>query len=648
MSFKESKKNLKNIVVSAPDEQHQRVYEFGPFTIDHAERQLLREGMRVPVTAKAFDTLLLLVQRNGHLVEKSEIMQAIWPDSFVEEGNLSVTIYMLRKALGDDGSDSKYIETIAKRGYRFLADVREVAAQESPLPGTAVEAAVLLPEAARRPASLIRISLGIAFLTVVVMIVAFSVVRARRQGEPGAKIRSLAVLPFRSWNSHATQDYLRLGLSDAIITKLASTGEIIVRPTSAVLKYADSSADPLSVGREQKVDAILAGYIETLPDHVRATVQLIRVSDGSLLWAGTFEQSSQQIFVLEDKVADRVAQSLSIHLPSDTNIRLARRDVNSKAYQLYLEGRYFWNKRTEEGLRRSIEYFQQATTEDAQYAPAYAGLADSYVLLDSYGVEPASQAYPVAKAAALKALQLDDSLAEAHASLGMVYFYYEWNWPEAAKEFMRAIALNPNYALAHSWYALNLGAMGRYDEALDQVRRAQVLDPLSLEINTVVGRIFYLRHQYDQSIDAYRKVIDLDPHYARAHARLGMTYAAVGAFGDALHEFGEAQRLSGSDSYPEGLMGYTFARSGDTARARKLLQELTQRSRRQAVPAFNMALICIGLGERDKALDWLAKAYQDRSSYMVYAKTEPLLDPIRSDPRFAALLHQMGFQEAGT
>lgn len=640
MSFNKAKINLKN--VGAPNMPNGRIYKFGPFSIDQTERRLLREGIPVSVTAKAFDTLLLLVQRSKHLVEKSEIMQAIWPDSFVEEGNLSVTIHMLRKVLGDDSSEFKYIETVAKRGYRFVGEVQEVVASEFQLPCTDVNESILLPAVGSRRTFSTSIILRVAFLILVAITVVFAAMRALKPSEAGARVRSLAVLPFRVWNSDSAESYLRLGLADAIITKLANSGQIIIRPTSAVLKYADSQADPLAIGREQGVDAILVGYLEVLPDHVRATVQLIRVSDGGLLWADTFEKDPQQILALDDAVAERVARSLSVRLPSGTKSFQAHRETDSKAYQLYLEGRYFWSKRTEQGLRRSIEYFQQATIEDAQYAPAYAGLADSYVLLDSYGVEPASQAYPMAKATALKALQLDDSLAEAHASLGMVYFYYEWNWSEASKEFKRAIALNPNYALARSWYALSLGSIGKYDEALYQARLAQSVDPLSLEIYTVVGRIFYLNHQYDQSITAYRKVIDLDPHYARAHVRLGMTFAAQGAFGDAIHEFEESQRLSGSDPYVEGLMGYAVSRSRDTGRAHNMLQDLSQHSRGKEVPAFSMALIFIGLGERDQAIAWLTKSYQDRSSYMVYAKTEPLLDPVRSDPRFSALLRQMG------
>jgi DNA-binding winged helix-turn-helix (wHTH) protein/Flp pilus assembly protein TadD len=576
-------------------QQAQHLYEFGPFQIDPEERELLREGKPVHLAIKAFDTLLILIRNSGHLIEKSELMRAVWADSFVEEGNLTVAISMIRKALADYGDEHRYIQTVAKRGYRFVHDVRKVVKPEPILPA------------------------------------------------PFVKIRALAVLPFRPMNSDSDHEYLSLGLADAIITKLARTGQIIVRPTSAVLKYTTSPVDLLAVAREQGVDAVLSGCIETFPDRVRVTVQLVHEGDESLLWADTFEEKRQRIFTLEDEIAKRIAQWMSIGLAGEREIRLARPNTeNPKAYQLYLEGRYFWNKRTEEGLRRSIDYYRKATAEDPQYALAYAGLADSYVLLDSYGVEPAFQAFPVAKAAALKALQLDNSLAEPHASLGMVYFYYEWNWPAAEHEFQRAVALNPNYVLAHSWYALNLGAMGRYKEALGQVRRAQELDSLSLEINTVVGRIHYFGRQYDRSIDAYRKVIDLDAHYARAHTRLGMTYAAGGALDDAIHEFEESQRLSPFDPYLPGLLGYAQAVSGSTRKARKLLEQLTEHPPGRYVPASSVALIWIGLGKPDQALEWLAKAHQSRSTDMVYARTEPLLDPVRSDPRFTALLRQMG------
>lgn len=326
-------------------------------------------------------------------------------------------------------------------------------------------------------------------------------------------------------------------------------------------------------------------------------------------------------------------------------MRLARRDTRDpKAYELYLEGRYLWNKRSEEGLRRSIDYFQRATDEDQQYAQAYAGLADAYGLLGLLGVEPNREAYSGAKEAALKALRLDDSLAEAHASLGMIAFNYEWDWPQAEREFRRSIALNPNYPVAHDWYALHLAAMGRNQEAIDETLRAEELDPLSFIVNTHVGRVNYLARRYDWAVDAYRKVIDLDPEFERARMRLGMVYAAQRDFGGAIREFQEARRLSAPDpSYLDGLLGYAEGLSGDKAGARKLLSELTERSRRQYVPAYSMALVCIGLGDRDSALGWLEHAYGNHSTYMVYIKMDPLLDPLRTDPRFDQLLHKMGF-----
>jgi DNA-binding winged helix-turn-helix (wHTH) protein/tetratricopeptide (TPR) repeat protein len=441
-----------------------RSYEFGPFQVVPEERLLLHQGKPLHLATRAFDTLLVLIRSPSRLVEKSELMRVVWADSVVEEGNVTLAIWMLRNTLGDDGSEHRYIQTVAKHGYRFVCSVREVVKPEPELPPKLVD------------------------------------------------IRSLAVLPFGSMNSPVTHEYLRLGLADAIITKLARIGRIIVRPTSAVLKYANAPTDVLTVGREQGVDAILTGHIEAFPDRIRVTAQLVRVVDESLLWADALDECPQRMFALEDEMVKRIANWMSIDIFGESKMRLPQPDTESpQAHRFYLEGRYFWNKRTEEGFRKSIECFQKATAEDVQYALAYSGLADSYVLLGTHGVEPNFQAYPVAKAAALKALQLDDSLAEPHASLGIVYFYYEWNWSKAEQEFQRAIALNPGYALAHCWYALNLGAMGRYEEALSQVRHAQELDPLSLQINTVAGRILYFVRQYDQSIDAYRKVIDMDP-----------------------------------------------------------------------------------------------------------------------------------------
>ena len=620
------------------NEQH--VYEVGPFRIDPHDRLLLREGKQVPLTAKAFDTLLVLVRRGGHLVEKAELMKAVWGDCFVEDGNLAVTVSMLRKALGDEGEERKYIQTVAKRGYRLIEAVHQV--PDTSVPPLTIPPLANLPAVRAKRRGMLTL-LKIAVLVAVTLAGAAAWMRLHNARGAVPQIRSLAVLPFRTLTPVSdSRDYLGLGMADALINRLGSTGRIIVRPTSAVMKYASASPDPLAAGREQKVDAVLDGHIQSLPGSVRVTVQLLRVEDGASLWADTFEENPERIFALEDAAAERIAGSMSIGLSGEQKRRMERQQTeDATAYQLYLRGRYFWNKRTKEGLRRSISYYDQAVAQDPKYALAYAGLADSYGLLGSYGVESASQSDPRAKAAAVKALQLDDSLAEAHSSLGMIYFFDEWNWPLAEREFQRSIALNPNYSIAHTWYGLNLAALGRFDEALTQVRRAQALDPLSLIVDTDVGRILYLSRQYNQAIEAYRKVLDLDPNFGRAHTRLGMAYAAKGEYGPAGEEFRKALRLSGPDPYLYGLLGYTRAMSGDRETARRLLRELRERSHREYVPPFSMALICIGLGDRPAALDWLEKGYQDHSTLMVYAKTDPLLDPLRGDPRFTALLQRM-------
>jgi DNA-binding winged helix-turn-helix (wHTH) protein/TolB-like protein/tetratricopeptide (TPR) repeat protein len=631
--------------------QAQHVYEFGPFRLDTAERLLLRAGDPVPVTAKAFDTLLVLVQKNGHLVEKSELIHAVWSDSsFVEEGNLTVVICALRKALGDDNGERKYIQTVAKRGYRFVGQVREVAEPDSEparqQPAAVVESSTPPPEALRggqalSPARKTGV-LVVATLGIVLSVMLFW--KASGAGNDPAEIHSLAVLPFRPLNPD-TQDNLTVGMADAIITRLGSTGHIIVRPTSAVLKYARSSADPLAVGREQKVDAILEGSIELLADGVQVGVQLVRVRDGVLLWAATFKEGPGRLFALGQEVAEGVVQSLPFHLSAEAKMPVARADAkdskDSKAYQPYLEGRYFLNKRTEQAVHRSIESFKQAIAADQEYALAYSGLADAYVLLGTYG-EPPWELYPNAKATALKAVELDSTLAEAHASLAMISFHYEWNWVEAEKEFQRAIALNPNDPMAHAWYGMYLGAMARHDQALAEATRARELDPLSPVVNLVISRVFYWKHEYDRAIQVYSKVIDLDPQFASAHTRLGMAYLAKHAFWDAVREFETAQGLSVHDPYLNGLLGYAQALSGNTATALKLVSELNQLSRRQYVPAFSVALVYVGLGDRDRALEWLARSYQDRSTHMVYAKVDPLLDPLRADPRFTELLRKMG------
>ncbi len=644
-------------------------YQFGSFRADPVERLLLREDHPIPITTKAFDTLLILLERSGHLVSKAELMKLVWRDAFVEEGNLTVTISMLRKALGDDGPEHKFIQTVPKQGYRFLADVQQVEVDSEPaveaspsaLPPTQKQSSdatasiahppiEITPVKVELPASSLiskaRSHWAVAFSLLALAIVASgfmtkSLWSIYSHKQSSREIKSLAVLPFQVQN-FGGNEYLGVGMADAIITRLAASEQVVVRPTTAVMPYVDSPGNAVSIGRQQDVDAVLVGNIDAAGNEARVNVQLLRVADGKSLWSGLFRRKKDQLAALEAEVEEGVIKSLNVGGEPIKKSRIAGTQTqNPTAYKLYMEGRYFWNKRTEDGLRRSIEYFQRATLEDQRYASAFAGLADSYTLLASYGVEPFEQAYPNAKAAALKALQIDNQLSEAYASLGMIAFYYEWNWSQAEMEFRRSIELNPNYAMAHTWYALNLAAMGRFGQALSEIERAHELDPVSLITNTEIGRVFYWSRQYDKAIEAFKKATDLDPQFARAHTRLGMAFAAKKDFGSAMKEFKEAQRLSGADPYLDGLMGYSLGLSGNTVAARRILQDLTSGEKYKFVPAFSIALVSIGLNDREGALKWIEKSYEDRSTYLVYSKVDPLLDSIRSEPRFTDLLTKM-------
>ena len=623
------------------------VYEFGPFRVDPAERLLLRDGEPLDLTAKAFDALVVLIRRCGHLVEKSELMSAVWGDSFVEDGNLTVAICRLRKVLRAEDCGHEYIQTVAARGYRFIGEVRTVERSE-PERATATSTVTVPLETGRDHSSLPSIpKIGVAILIAMsAVLVVIYLAKTRSGGGQRAEIRSLAVLPFKPLNADSGQKGLGLGLTDAVITRLWRTGQIMVRSTDSVLRYEHSTVDPLTVGRELKVDAILNGNIESSPNWVRVNVQMVRVSDGLLLWAGMFQASPQQIFSLEEEVAEKVVQAGAFRLSGKSKMRLAQPDTeSSKAYALYMQGRNFFNQRTEASLKRSAGYFQQAIAQDPQYALAYASLADAYVVLGSHG-EPPWQVYPRAKEAALKAVDLDDSLASAHASLAMIAFHYEWDWPRAAPEFQRAIALNPEDAIVHAWYGMYLAALGRIPEAVNQANRAKQLDLVSPAVNTAVGRVLYWSREYDRAVECYRDVIDRNPQFQGAYTRLSMAYLAKSDPSEAVNEIEAARQLAGQGPYLKGLLGYAEARSGNTAAARKVIKELTLQLRTEYVPAFSIALVYTGLGDHDNAFAWLEKSYRDRSTFMVYVKADPLLDPVRSDPRFIALLHRMDFPEA--
>jgi DNA-binding winged helix-turn-helix (wHTH) protein/TolB-like protein len=640
------------------------LYEFGPFQLDPPERLLLCDGQPVPMTPKAFDLLVVLVEKGGHLLEKDELLKTVWPGSFVEEGNLSVTVSFLRKALNDDRGLHKYIETVSKRGYRFVADVREVGELESMLPplqrdesrGTGEEnkaqeqrspvapkSATIAPGRILRWSSLLLAALGLGTLLILVKVI------PRREGGTAqvqglVPIRSVAVLPFQTLGSKGGEEYLGLEMADALITRLANTGKIIVRPTSAIQKYAGEELSPQAAGQEQGVDAVLDGRIQREADRVRLTVQLIRVRDGVQLWGESFDREFTNIFALEDALSERVAQSIRLKLTGEESRRFTKRSTGRPdAYEAYVKGRYFWNKRTDKGLKKGLEYFRQAITLDPMFAEAYVGVADSYGTLGLYAVLPPKEAFPAAKEAAKRALEMDDGLAEAHATLGFIYFYYDWNGADAANEFRRALADNPNYAMAHSWYGESLAATGRYPEAVAEAQRALEDDPLSLIIGSNAGWTLSLAGKTDQAIEILRKAIEIDPSFPRTHYRLGRAYEQKKSYDMAISELEQAVSLSGGDACYKGSLGHAYAISGNTNQARKVLQELEERVGQPYVPAYAIGLVYAGLGDNDHAISWLQKAYEDRSTSIAFLKLDPELSSLHSDPRFEQLSRRINF-----
>jgi DNA-binding winged helix-turn-helix (wHTH) protein/TolB-like protein/Flp pilus assembly protein TadD len=607
-----------------------RLYAFGPFLLDTRERRLLRDGEVVPLTLKAFDLLQVLVENQGHLLQKEELLRRVWPDAVVEENNLTVTISALRKALDEGPTDRQYIETVPRRGYRFVADFRD--------PTEPVEVATGPGQRQARA-----FALGGMVLAALAAAVLAWVWKRSPPAATGAPVRSMAVLPFRSLTNDS--EYLGLGMADALITRLGHTN-LLVRSTGAVQKYTVPGLDPVAAGRDLQVDSVLEGSIQTAGDRLRTTVRLLRVSDGSTLWAGTFDERLTDIFSVQDSLSQRVAAALALELTEAQRSLLTRRDTSdSEAYQLYLRGRFFWNKRSRDGFERGVAYFRQAVEKDPAYALAYSGLADSYIGLTYYHYASAQVAMPLARAAALKALEIDDSLAAAHASLAHVKTNYEWEWAEAESLYRKAIALEPEYATAHQWYGIHyLAPMGRLEEAIAETRRARQLDPLSAVFNAFVGASLFFARRYDEAIEECRKTVDLHPDFGVAHWYLGRAYLQKRRFPEALAELQKAVILSGGSPLMRGSLGVGYALAGDRAAAEATLDELEKLRAGSYASALDLADIQVALGDHERAFQWLEQAASERAFHLIYLKVWPELDPLRSDPRFKALILRLGLE----
>jgi TolB-like protein/Tfp pilus assembly protein PilF len=564
-------------------------YEFGPFRVDERERRLLRDGEVVPLTPKVFDILLVLVQNSGHILSKGEVMKLIWPNTAVEEGNLARNVSTLRKALGEGPTNYRYVETVPWRGYRFVANVREV--RDEPV----------------RPA-----------------------------------IDSIAVLPFVNVAGDSNLEYLSDGIAESLINNLSQLPHLRVMSRNSAFRYKGREADAPAVGRELNVQAVVMGRVTEREEMLSISVELVDARDDRHLWGAQYNRKSADIMTMQETIAHEIAEKLRLKLTREQQQRLTRgRTENAEAYHLYLKGRYHFNKLTPDGVEKGITHFQQAIEKAPRYALAYTGLIDCY----NYLAKPIE-----AKSAASKALALDQTLGEAHASLAFHRFLYDWDFAGAEKGFKQALELNPNYAESHHWYAIYLANVGRHDEAMPLGKRAVELDPLSLMMNMTPALIFYLARQYDRSVEVLEKIIDMEPNFLAAHSVLGNAYAQAERYEHAMAEYQKVLELCKGVTVVETAMkvviAHAYARWGKRSKAMKILDEVTKASATgTCVSPYSIAGVYAALGQGEPAFEWLDKACEQHDLHLVSMKVDPSLDGVRSDSRFADLVRGVGLPQ---
>ena len=629
---------------------------FGVFELDLRAGELRKHGLQVRLQEQPFQVLAMLLEHSGELVTREELHKKLWPaDTFVDfDHGLNKAISKIREAISDSAESPRFVETVARRGYRFLADVRVVDAvpvhsQElaiQPQPGA---------EARDRPDHAGKLAIlnlsppqtwkAVVFIALL-LAACLTVWKVHSRNTTSPVIRSLAVLPLESLSSDASQDYFADGMTDELISDLGQISALRVISRTSVMSYKRTRKPLPQIARELNVDAVVEGTVLRSGDQVRITAQLIEASADKHLWSQSYEGELRDTLALQNQVASAIADQIRINVnPQEQAALKTVRVVNPQAYESFLKGRYFWNKRTADGLKVALAYFNQAIEEDPKYAQAYSGLADTYALLGDwqYAVMTPKEALPKAKAAATKALELDGALGEAHNSLAFCLDGFDWDFNSAGKEFQRAIELNPGYATAHHWYAWHLSLLGRYDEAIAEMKKAENLDPLSLIINADLAELLMLAHAYDQSIQQSRKTIEMDPNFALAHNQLAQAYLQKHMNDQAIVELQKAEQLSGGSSIVLANLARAYAATGKRSEAIKLLNDLKKRSNPIYSHGSEIAVVYAALGDTDQAMNWLEKGYQERFNPGVLLR--PGFDSLRSDPRFEDLVHRIGLPQ---
>jgi TolB-like protein/DNA-binding winged helix-turn-helix (wHTH) protein/Tfp pilus assembly protein PilF len=639
-----------------------RSVRFGVFEVDLRAGELRKKGIRIRLQGQPFLLLITLLKQQGEVVTREELRRTLWPkDTFVDfDHSLGTAINKLREVLGDSAANPRFVETLPRRGYRFIAPVVAVGEREDiPIPSEALpnkqEPATGDPLEARDHDQIDllkgtavgvrrrwplpwKIS-GLAILLLTAGVMVLILLRSR----PPTLIRSLAVLPLENLSGDPSQEYFSDGMTDELITELGQIRELRVISRTSVMTYKGARKPLPQIAHELSVDAVVEGTVLRSGNQVRITAQLILAAADKHLWAKSYEGDLRDTLALQEQVARSIAEEIRIALTPHEQAMLTNvKRVNPEAYEAYLKGRYFWNKRTGESLKKAIDYFNQAIEKDPNSAPAYTGLSDSYALAGDwqYGVLAPREAYPRAKAAATKAIALDSTLGEAHISLAWCLDAFNWDWESAGKEFTRGIELSPGYATGHHWYGWHLATLGRHGEAIAELEKAASLDPLSLIIGADLAEELLIAHRYDEAIGQSRKTMNIDPFFALTHYVLGEVFVQKHMYNAAIAELQKAIELSpGSTAFTANL-AYAYAVSGMRDEALRILDNLKNRSHDTFSNAPEIALVYVGLDQKDQAMAWLEKAYAERFNPGVLLR--PAFDLLRSDPRFQDLLRRIG------
>ncbi len=620
-------------------------YEFNPYS-----KELRKEGMRVRLEGQPLAILEVLLERPGELVTREEVQKRLWPeDTFVDfEHSVNAAVKRLRAALNDSADQPRYIETLARRGYRFVAPVGgSVAERES-------EKAVLIPT---EPQAQAAVGSGRRWLWLVVVAAVFvlglagwgwRVWRSRTVTPAMPPVRSLAVLPLQNLSGDPTQEYLADGMTEELIGRLANIHGLRVISRTSAMHFKNTKLSVPEIAKTLGVDAIVEGSVIREGNQVRVHAQLIRGTSDEHIWAGEYQREYGSLLALQDEVARSIAERIEVSLtPEERQTLASTHPVDPEAHEDYLKGRYYFNQRTRDAMNKSIGFFQQAIAKDPKYALAYCGLADAYALLGFRGGFPSKDALSRAKAAALKAIELDDTLAEPHASLAFIAETHEWDWATAEREYKRALELNPGDARAHHWYAGYLMYVGRFEEGIAEAKRARDLDPLSLPVNNALAGRLLVAGRVDEALAQLRQTLEMDPHFAPAHQTLGWAYLNMGKHHEAIQEFQQALQLSGADDKDIMLdLGFAYATVGNREEARRILVKLKKLHEQRLVPSGSIAILYGALGELDEAFAWLEKAYEERDPELTYLKVPGRrFAPLRHDARFQQMVHRMGLPE---